>query len=189
MIARLRSRLREDEGFSLTELLIVVLLLSLVLGVVASIYLSSTRTQVNVQTVSRATTDAQSAIAAIDRAIRTATEVHQVDANTISARVPGSGDPVTFACMAWHHDPVSGDLRFRSFPDGTAITSPTAASVATWSLLAQNVRPISGSAIYGWDGVSLAIAFQVTASDHQPVALELTTTPLVSIEMETSRCA
>ncbi len=189
MITRVRARLRDDDGFSLTELLVVVLLLSLVLGVVAGVYLSSTRTQVTVQTVSRATTDAQSAVAAIDRAVRTATEVRQVDAHTIAARVPGSDDPVAFACMVWNYDPASDELRFRSFPDGTAVAAPSPTAVRTWTLLAQNVQPISGNAIYGWDGVSLAIAFQVTASEHQPVAIELTTTPLVSIEMETSRCA
>ncbi len=187
MIARLR-RVREDDGFSLTELLVVVLLLGLVMSVVAGIYVSSTRTQVTVQTVSHATTQAQSAIESIGRAVRMATEVHQVDANTISARVPGSESTVSFACVAWHYDAVAHSLRFQTFPDDTPIAAPSAAEVASWTLIAENVEPVNGSAIYGWDGRSLAIAFQVSASDHAPVPLELTTTPLTSIEMETSRC-
>lgn len=189
MIRRLR---RDETGLTLIELLVVSLLLALVLGIIASIYLSTVRTQSNVGDVTRAATDAQSAVGAIDRAVRTSTEVHVKgpgDRMAI-ARVPGSGTTVTWTCRAWYFDPTGkGRIYTRSFSDGATITVPTSTTVTSWTLLIEGVKTRGGSTIFGLDGDKLTVAFEATAAGHPPVTIDLTTTPLTSAELETSLCS
>lgn len=192
---RALRRLRRDEGgFTLVELLVVSLLLAVVLGVIAGIYLSTARTQSSVSEVSNASTGAQSAATSIDRAVRTATEVHQLGAggSLIVARIPGStGDEPEFRCNAWYYEVATpGRIWFKSFADGTTVSEPTTAQLDSWTLLLEGVRSRGSSGtIFGLAQGALTVAFDATAGDHPSVKIDMTTRPLTSPEMETALCS
>lgn len=190
MIRRLRT---DDSGMTLIELLVASLLLGFVLLAVGGVYISTIRTERHVDAVTTAATAAQSAATAVETSVRLATEVHLGGTgNRLAvARVPGSGSTVTFNCVAWYYDNTGdGALWMRSFPDDTAVATPSTEQLTDWTRLVAGIRPSAGPTIFGFDGKrELTMSFLATAGEHLPVSIDLTVMPLTSSELETDRCS
>lgn len=107
MIRRLRRRfdLRSSAGFTLTELLTVLSILSIILGGLTVLFVSATKAQVDVQTRFRAQQEARLAMDALRREVHCASAITQTGPSpTVTLSLPvgcttGSG-PVTWCTVS-----------------------------------------------------------------------------------------
>ncbi len=170
-----------DAGFTLVELLVASLLLSLVLAIVAGIFISITATQRNVSALTTTTSTAQLAAAAIETGVRNASDVSAVLTPSgtdqyFVVRTASQGATITWSCRAWYYSAANGgSIRSTQTADGTKITAPTAAQLATWSLLATGITPRSGTGIFTGTSGGVTMAFNaVAAGDNKPIAIQTT---------------
>lgn len=187
MSARRRSEPSSEAGFTLIELLVSTFLLSLLLVIVGSILISSLRTQQAVSTVSTAATTAQSVASVIGDRIRNSSEF-RVSTPTgtdqlIVARTAGTGTALDWVCYGWYYSAASGgSIRMTTTVPGTKIVAPTAAQLATWTLIASGITPRSGTSIFSASGSQLTIAFNATTGGRAPVAIVFSTARLTGAQ-------
>lgn len=165
---RLRGVVAHEEGFTLVELIIYVLLLALVLAVVAGLFLSLYRTQNSVEAVTNATTNGQSANNSIQAGIRNSTAFVLTGNGTdqlLVARTLGTGSAVSNGCQAWYYS--AGDHSIRSTLLSAPLSAVPAESTASaWTLLAGDVEPIAGTTVFSRASASdptLTLAFSSAA--------------------------
>lgn len=172
-------RARSDAGFTLVEVLVVGLLLSVVLVVVYGIYTAITSAERVVTAITTTTTTAQSAATAIETGIRNSSEFAltnpQGNDQLVVARTAEQGATLTWSCQAWYYSAANGgSIRSTRTIDGTEIAAPTSAQLATWSLLLTGVEPRTGTGIFTVSGDELRISFNGTVAGQQPVAIQTT---------------
>ena len=177
-----RIRLRADDGFTLVELMVSALLIALVISVVGGLMISTMKTQGTVSTITSATTQGQLVSSSIQNGIRNASVGSSPNAYSLSspsgtdqflvALVVGSGATITSTCSAWYYSASTQSIRFMR--SASAITAPTAAVLATWTLLSTGVTPSTGSAIFALSGPSLSFAFRQAASNNSYVSFSST---------------
>ncbi len=184
MTALLR-RLRRDEGFTLTELLVSSALFSLVVLVAGSIFIGQTSAQQQVSAITGATVDAQLAGTTIDAGIRNSTGFELTPTGSdqlLVARVAGRADSLQWTCRAWYYSASERSIRMHSSTPGTPPTAPSPTQLATWTLLADGVYPTSGTTIFTASGDTLTVSFRAeTDEDNRPVAIELSSAPLAGV--------
>jgi type II secretory pathway component PulJ len=172
-VKTLRER-RNEGGFSLPELMIYVLLLSIVMIIIGSMLISSLRTERTVDRVVAASTSAQLAIKSIEYGVRNAS-AHRIFnlTNTdqlLRARVakPDQED-LDYSCRAWYFDRAKSELRYKE--SDAKILDPSTAELAEWTLLAHNVTPTSAPNVFG-DGATLelTVGFRVATGGDDPPA-------------------
>lgn len=177
---------RDDRGFTLVELMVASMLFGLVMLVVSGIVVSTILTQQTVTTVTSATTDGQLVATTIDQRIRNSSEFKVTNVGTsdqlLVARVAGADATLTWSCYGWYYSAADGgSIRMTTTPAGTKITTPTAAQLAGWTLLLSGVSPRSGSHIFSATGTQLSVAFNATAGDNRPTAIDFTTARLTGV--------
>ncbi|MGB3911265.1 MAG: prepilin-type N-terminal cleavage/methylation domain-containing protein [Pseudolysinimonas sp.] len=189
MIALLR-RLRNDDGFTLTELIASSVLFSLVTLTAVSIFLGQFSAQQQVSAITTATTDAQLAGTTIDTGIRNSSgfELTAVSADQLLvARVAGGGATLQWVCRAWYYSAADDTIRMTSTTPGTPVAAPTSSQLETWTLLADGVTPTSGTTIFSASGDLLTVSFRAeTDDDNKPVAIELSSAPLAGVTENTT---
>jgi type II secretory pathway pseudopilin PulG len=171
-----RRRDEGSDGFTLVELIIYCMLLGLVLTIVFGLFNSTLRTERTVRTVGNASNAAQLGVRSIEAGVRNST-AHALPTQTgnnqlLLARTAGEGTTITWNCTAWYFSYSAsgkGSIRYRESP--TAIATPTAAQLATWTLLLENVSPSAGTKIFGGSGTTLTIDYTVSAGQGSPPAL------------------
>jgi prepilin-type N-terminal cleavage/methylation domain-containing protein len=188
MIRRLRS---DDSGFTLIELMTVVLLLSMVMSVLGGIFISTISAQQAVQNRTDATNDAQVAASGLDYAVRNASEF-QLSANgadqLLVVRTATAGSSVGWTCASWYFDASAEELRQNISAVGTVVSAPSASELSQWTMVATGVTPVTGSTIFSASGGKLTIAFQVVhVDDDEPTEIRFTTAKLTSVT-ETHAC-
>jgi len=192
---------RGEAGFSLAELLIYSLLLSLVLLIVGGMLISSLGAERTVRTVVEATSQGQLAARSIDKGIRNSLQFTlTTPAGTnqlIRARVQDSDDAGNVYCAAWYYSTVDHLIRYKRFTPasptatGTIPAVPTTAELKTWTLLVSGVRPASGldatAPIFSALGGTLTTNFAVLAGekDLPPV---ISTSSTRRLTQENSLC-
>lgn len=162
MIRTLRTDTR-DAGFTLAELLVYMLLLSLVLVGIGTVIIRSVRGQQQVVAVSQAASDAQVAVQAIDRGVRNAAVGGVKVAPHVLVTHSGGGDAAgTFVCQAWVYvKPTAGatfgSLWTRTLPasssrpaadrlDARGATLAAGGATTGWTRLVNGVVPQAGGA-------------------------------------------
>jgi prepilin-type N-terminal cleavage/methylation domain-containing protein len=185
MIARLRTRLRDDRGFSLIEMLVSSALFAMIVGGIIGVILVTVNAQRTVSIVSESTTEAQLVANEIDARIRNSSEFQVTTSGTtqlVVARVAGSGATLTWRCYAWYYSATDGGvIRMTTTTPGTEISMPTAAQVASWTLLLSGVVPRSGTTVFSAVDNQLSVAFNATADDSLPIAIDFTTARLTGV--------
>ena len=188
-LRRLAARTRdEDSGLTLIELLVTSLLLGIVVTVVGTIFISSLNVQQTVTGTTTSTTSAQSSATTIDSSVRNASG-YAVSASgadqLLVARVAGSGTALSWSCVAYYYSSSAGTIRMTRGAVGTKITAPSAATLATWTLLSTSVTPRTGSTIFtDVDGTSLSVAYDVTGAGKK-VAIQFTSSRPIGVATTT----
>ena len=177
---------RDDDGFTLVEMIVASMLFSLVFLVISGIVISTVMTQQTVTSVATSTTDAQLAATTIDERIRNSSEFQVTNVGTsdqlLVARVAGSGTTITWSCYGWYYSAADGgSIRMTNTAAGTKITTPTSAQLASWTLLLDGVTPRSGTHVFTATGTQLAVGFDSTAGDNHPVAIDFTTARITGV--------
>jgi type II secretory pathway pseudopilin PulG len=168
-IRRVRHLVSDQSGFTLMEVIVSALLVTLVLAAVAGIYLSTVNTQQTVSGVTGSSNDAQLAARTIDTALRNGSS-YEITAGSdggqlLVVRSAGSDAVLAWHCIAWYFSPLDGgSIRMSREADGTAIAVPSAATLATWTLLAAGVEAPGN------------IAFSADINDDQLLVVSFATT-------------
>lgn len=151
-----------DEGFTLIELLIALLLLVIVLAIVGAMIASLQTSSRRVDALSATSTSAQVAATSIERGIRNSSDFLLTNPSgsdqLLVARTAQGGSTVTWMCVAWYFSASNGGS-IRYTQSSSAIAAPTSSALATWTLLASNVSPLSGSAVFSGTSPQLMLGF------------------------------
>ncbi|WP_431218743.1 PilW family protein [Leifsonia xyli] len=167
---------RDDEGFTLVELVIAAMILVLVLAVVGAMMSSLTSTSRTVDSMASTTTSAQLAAESVERGIRNSSDFLLTSpAGTdqmLVARTAQGSTTLTWKCVAWYYSAADGSIRYTISP--SAIATPTSTTLAQWTLLAKGVTPNVGAGIFGGATPTLTIGFTGQSSGAGPVAINST---------------
>ncbi len=166
-----------DEGMTLVELIVYAFLLIIVLGIVGTIFVNSMKTQAAVSSVTDALDNSQQVARSVQNGIRNSTAFKLVANGSdqlLIARTLSNGAAATPACVAWYYSATTpGSVRYTKLTS-VLTAPPTAAVVATWTLLDSGVSPISGTTIFTRSSATdaaLALAFKGTAGSNRPVQI------------------
>jgi prepilin-type N-terminal cleavage/methylation domain-containing protein len=167
------SEEKNEDGFTLVELIVASLLLALVISVIGGLMYSTQKTEVLVQTTTTATTSGQAVINSVENGVRNS-EVSAGQSvpikltnptgsdQMLTALVVGSGTTATTTCKAWYYSASAGTVSITS--STAAISAPTVAQLATWTQVATGVSPISGSTIFSLAGTTgVNLSYKVSA--------------------------
>ena len=163
-----------ERGFTLIELLVYMMLFGLVLAIAGAMMINTMKTSKTVTSVTDASNAGQLVAHSIEKGIRNSSDFLLTSPagndQFLVARTALSGPALTWACAAWYYS-ADGDGSIRYTTSGSVITAPDAATLATWTLLDNGIKPASGTTIFSSNGEQLFIAFHSTAGDHPPVAI------------------
>jgi Tfp pilus assembly protein PilW len=151
---------RSDDGISLIELLVYMMLSILVLLVIGGLLRSSLTANRTVTLGSQSASSAQIAAQSLTRGIHNASDIEVGGGGLwVMTRSMDSLQPGMWRCEAWAIE--GGDLRWTT--SSSAIPAPGAGSAANWPLLASGVKE-NGQAIFTKIGRSVQFVATVGAS-------------------------
>jgi prepilin-type N-terminal cleavage/methylation domain-containing protein len=167
MMNRLLRRIRDDAGFTMIELIVVVALLGAVMAAVGGMYLSTLKAERQVSGDTSAANNAQLAARAIDDAMRNGSSFYVTDGfdggQLLVVRTAGAGSSVDWSCAAWYYSPENGgEIRTDVQPDGSNIGLPGNTELPGWTLLVSGLTS-SGAVFTQLDDV-LQVAFETVDS-------------------------
>ncbi|MDX2377133.1 hypothetical protein M4I32_10015 [Microbacterium sp. LRZ72] len=143
----------DERGMSMIELIIAASIAALLLGLMASLFVTGLRTEAATRDRDRATGQAQVVTDSIQTSIRNAADINVTDDLLVARVIVGDG---VSECRAWALTP-SGDLAY------TASDVPIGTDPSAWTVLA-------GSVSGGLDG---GAAFRAGDTDSRTVEVEL----------------
>ncbi len=182
---------RGDHGFTLAELAVYGILLGVVLTTAAGLLISGTIAERTVRTVVGASTNSQLAADSIETGIRNssgyALTAPSTGTQVVRARVAQGSTSVVWNCAAWYYTPnlSGGSIWYKV--SSTAIADPTTANIGTWTMIADNVKPLSGTTVFSIGANQLAFAFMTTAGTDPPIGINSSATSRASV-WETAPC-
>lgn len=172
-----RERTQEG-GFTLVELVISGMLVSVVVLVVGGILVSSYRAESVVRSVTTSTTDAQLAVNVMESTIRNASAVRVSGATGGSqlaqVRVVSATGP---SCVSWYYHAPTEAIYERRGTSAVGAPSESAVAPSGWTLLIDGVTPAQGSAVLveaGGQGLGLRIL--KSSNDTQATVISTTVT-------------
>jgi hypothetical protein len=189
-MARL-PRLADDDGYTLPELILYGVLLTMVLAVGASIMISGTFVERTVRSVFGASTSAQLTADSLETGIRNSSGFKviapTVGTQLVQARVAQGTTSVIWNCASWYYTPTQdgGSIWYKSSP--AAISAPTSGGYTGWTILANGVSPTSGTTIFAIDGDQLTFSFKTSAGDDPPASVSSSATSRTPV-LETAPC-
>lgn len=168
MIALLRRRLREEAGFTMIELIVVVALLGAVFAAVGGMYISTLQAEQQVSGDTSDANDAQLAARAIDDAMRNGSSFYVTagfdGGQLLVVRTAGAGSSLEWNCAAWYYSPDNGgEIRTQVKPDGSTIGLPGNAELPNWTVLVSGITA-SGAVFTAVDDI-LQVAFETVDSE------------------------
>ena len=172
-----------EDGLTLVELMVTVLLLTLVLGVVAGLMISTMNTEKSVRSVTTATTSGQLVVRTVEQGVRNAQAVTSASGpilfsltgpvasdQLLIVRSVGSAAAISTTCSAWYYQASSKTLRNKTSP--SVIPVPSATELASWALLADGISPISTGKVFSLSGQRLVVAFAADAGKSPSVKFQ-----------------
>ncbi|MEO7545526.1 MAG: hypothetical protein ABIT21_04435 [Terrimesophilobacter sp.] len=170
-----------EKGFTIMELLVYSLLLSIVIAMVGGMIISTLRVSNTVVSMTRTSTSGQLVAKSVVTGIRNSSDFRLTspagDDQLLVARAATFDSTVSWRCLAWYYSTAGdGAVWFTSSP--TAILPPTPADLSNWTLLASDVQPVSGTTIFnalnerlslsilGLDGLNLPIDIRSSATSR-----------------------
>jgi type II secretory pathway pseudopilin PulG len=178
MRAEIAGLREHDQGFTLVELLVYMLLAVVVLTIVGGILINSLRVESQIRDATSAADATQLAAQSLGRGIRNASAIHvsQPDTDSILVRTRSidSQDAGEWFCNAWYVG-ADGGLRWTTSPAAIS-PSPTSTEVDAWLLLVEGVGPSGAGPLFSLDADerSLSVAFSVKNGDGSPILLSTT---------------
>lgn len=172
------SRRFSDDGFTLVELLVYMLLAVVILTIVGGVLINSLRVENQVRDATAATDSAQIAAQSLGRGIRNASAiaVTQPDADSILIRTRSidAQDTAEWSCNAWF---VGPDQRLRWTSSPVAIDPATVASdSSSWLLLADGVSPRGTTPIFSLAADERSVRVNMTVDNGNGIPILLSTT-------------
>ena len=108
--ARRRVDLSKDEGFSLTELAVYILVFGVLAAIVAMSVLSLFRTESTVSSLTNSASESQIFVSVLNQDLRSAREVAVRDEGSrVVLSVAGDSTPITWECVTWQVTGTAGD--------------------------------------------------------------------------------
>ncbi len=175
------TRVKQDDGFTLIEVLVALMLTSLVITVIGGLFVSVTKTQQTVDAVTSSTTSGQQDATTVTDRVRNGSGFVLTDSGAdqlVVARSAGTGSVINWTCYAWYYSASSKSIRMTTSAPGTKIAVPTPAQLAGWTLLVSGVTPRSGSQVFTSTGTQLSLEFNAQAGGHPPVAIQTSAAPM-----------
>lgn len=172
----MRNLRRDEEGFTLVELIIYSALFVGVVIIVGSLLINTLRGDTLVRDSATATQTAQLITRSFKPSIANASDLQRTltagNGELVVAHTLGGQATPTWRCDAWFYDPSGdGSIYWKSGPAGVAIPVPT--TYAGWTKLADGVRP-RGSRVFTTTTGGVILDFTVDAGDRPPVLISTT---------------
>ena len=169
-----------DDGFTLIELLVYIVLSVVVLLIVGGIFLNSVNAERTVRGVNSATNSGQIAAQSVTNGVRNSSDIKltapAAGTQLLMTRSVGSAATPIWTCNAWYVG--SGEIRWKQ--SSTAISAPTAAELATWTVLNADIKPAGSTPVFALiarridltfeskNGTSKAVLVATSAASRQP---------------------
>ncbi|TFC13976.1 hypothetical protein E3O19_11600 [Cryobacterium algoritolerans] len=166
---------RSEDGFTLIELLVYCMLLVIVVAIASGMLITVMKTSTTVTAMNDTTTSGQLAVDSIDSSIRNSSDFQLTnpsgtDQLLITRTASTAAGPITWSCMAWYYS-AAGKGSIRSLRSTTTIVPPTAAALATWTLLDDGVSPLSGTAIFSTTSNQVTVSFKGASANQTPIGI------------------
>lgn len=185
---------KSDEGVSMVELLVYMLLAVVVVTIVASILINSLRVDSQVRAGAESADTAQLTALSLGQGIRNASAIEILNPTPTSTllrtrSIDGSETGEWF-CNVWHY--ANGELRWAR--SAAALPpAPDQATIDSWLLLSDGVELVGAAPIFqlGADLRSVAVSFSVQNEDGAPILLDTTMVsrqPVPSTGVESDPC-
>jgi hypothetical protein len=193
-LATMRARAKDDRGISLAELAIYAALSTVVLTIVASVFISAVNTRTQVTDLTRATGVGQLIASSVEEGVRNASgpsstsdpvqkvgikaETPTEHGQLLRARVAvgASNATIVWRCQAWFYSSDTGAV-YSAVNATTKINDPVSFSVVDgnhvpeidddrWTLLGDGIAlPTGVTAFFGAGTDRVVLRFEVTAQD------------------------
>lgn len=158
----------------MVELLVYSMLLVLVVGIAGSMLISFMVNTKSADAVSKNTSAAQLTVDSIDSSIRNSSDFQlTVPTGTdqlLIARTASTSGALAWSCVGWYYS-AEGTGSIRSWRSNTAILAPTSTELASWTLLARGIKPLSGTTVFAATPKRLTVSFKVGAVNQVPVGI------------------
>ena len=168
----------EESGFTLIELLVYALLLSVVIAIAGGMIFSAVTASKTVTGMTENSTTGQLVANSVVTGIRNSSDFQLSDTvgadQLLVARRAGSSTTINWSCVAWYYSAADSSVRFTS--SASPILPPTPAELATWTLLANNVQPGSGTHIFSALNERLSMSILGLDGIHRPIDISTSAT-------------
>lgn len=176
-IRRPLDTLRDDRGFTLSEVIVVGVVTTIILMAIGGMYLSTLQAERTISALSETTTSAQLAARSIDYGVRNGVVLQPLQEGTDGGQLlavctagAATGAPV-YKWQAWYYSPADGgEIRTRTFDNDTAPSTPDADELATWTLLLSGVEHRPDASDPSGEGLPV---FSVESDDPDDATAEL----------------
>jgi len=190
-----------DEGLTLIELLIYMVLAVVVLFIVGGLLITSLTSEQKVRDSTQASNVGQLVAQSVGQGVRNATAMKVIDlgggSQLLMVRTASVTTSQAWVCEAWYFG--GGEVRtIRTSPASAIPTSP--ANIATWTLLGTGIKSVSGGAVVTplpitapliTEPRSIQLTFDVTTGTGKPVRINTAATslqPKLSSGVNSSPC-
>ena len=149
-----------DDGFTLIELLVYIVLSVVVLLIVGGIFLNSVNAERTVRGVNSATNSGQVVAQSVTNGVRNSSDITltapAAGTQLLMTRSVGSAATPIWTCNAWHVG--GGKIRWKQ--SATAIAAPTAAELATWTVLNADIKPVGSTPVFALTARRIDLTFE-----------------------------
>jgi len=161
----------DERGLTLIEVLVYALLLSVVIAIAGGMIFSAVTTSRTVLSITENSTAGQLVARSVVTGIRNSSDFQLSgpvgDDQMLVARRASSGTTLEWSCEAWYYAATENKVWHTG--SGLEIEAPTAATLATWTLLTEGVQPASGTAIFTALNDRLSISILGLDGAHLPI--------------------
>lgn len=176
---------KDEQGFTLVELMISTSLTIIVLVITGGILISGLRTQEIARTVTNAANTAQQIVHSVQAGVKNASAI-TVNSDPVTGTQlllvrTVSSDPTSTApsCQAWYYTPANGGAVYtkKTTPAAT-ITVPSGGPQGVWTILGSGVSPAdptTGKVFNAPNGGRVELKFDVAAGSHPYVLINTMT--------------
>jgi type II secretory pathway pseudopilin PulG len=183
-------RKRDDSGFTLVELLVYSVLMIIVLGIAASLFIRLLVEQRDIKAMADANNEAQLAFKQLEMDVRNA-DWAQVDGNgallVVRTRIATSASDFAPVCVGYYFDDEDQTLyrvqTVDSAPTANALAAPDASALKAigekWTPVVHSADSLGGNVVFGpLDGLfstpdTIWVSMAANANDvHKPIELE-----------------